>query len=208
MGNLLQLAKAGLYNLKINPSLDEASEQAVNDLSAVHTQIGALSGRLLAIVRERTPGQPERVNLGHVVAEGVQASRTHERVRGCELRSSFAECPALVNPVTLQRSLLNLILNAADATEGRGIIDVRLTASREAAMLEVHDNGPGIPEDQRQRVFEPFYTTKSMGTGLGLLSVKAFAEEHNGRVEVLRSPLGGACFRLTLPLARPPSAGA
>jgi two-component system sensor histidine kinase HydH len=200
MGNLLQLAKAGLYTLKIDPALDTGSEQAVGDLSAVHTQLGALSQRLLTIVRERTPGQPERVNLGHIVAEGVQASRTHERVRGCELRSSVTDCVALINPVTLQRSLLNLILNAADATEGKGIIDVRLSATADAAILEVHDNGPGIPEERRQRVFEPFFTTKAMGTGLGLLSVKACAEEHNGRVVVESSPLGGACFRLTIPV--------
>jgi signal transduction histidine kinase len=112
---------------------------------------------------------------------------------------------AMVNPITLHRSVLNLVLNAADAVEGRGIIEVRLSASGPQAVLEVHDNGPGIPEDQRRRIFEAFYTTKAMGTGLGLLSVKACADEHHGHVEVLSSPLGGALFRLTLPLAPKPT---
>jgi two-component system sensor histidine kinase HydH len=208
MGNLLQLAKTGIYNLKIHPTLGEAGEQAVSDLSAVHTQLGALSHRLLTVVRERTPGQPEQMNLANVVAEGVQAARAHDRVRQCEVTVSLVDCVALVNPVTMQRCLLNLIINAADATKGRGKIEVRLSMSSGQAVLEVHDNGPGIPEDQRRRVFGAFYTTKAMGTGLGLLSVRACAEEHRGRVEVLKSPLGGACFRLTLPLVSPPPAPA
>lgn len=208
MGNLLQLAKTGLYNLKVHPTLGEGGEQAVSDLSAVHTQLGALSQRLLTVVRERTPGQLDRKNLAHVIADGVQAARAHERVKRCEITVSLVDCTALVNPVTMQRCLLNLIINAADATEGHGRIEVRLSVSGGQAVLEVHDNGPGIPEDERQRIFGAFYTTKAMGTGLGLLSVRACAEEHRGRVEVLRSPLGGACFRLTIPLPVPAVAGA
>ena len=204
MGNLLQLAKTGLYNLKIDPGLGEAGDQAVSDLSAVHTELGALSQRLLTVVRERTPGQPERKNLAHVVAEGVKAARAHDRVRGCEVTANLADCIAMVNPITMQRCLLNLILNAADATGGRGKIEVRLSTSGGQAVLEVHDNGPGVPEEERRRIFGAFYTTKPMGTGLGLLSVRSCADEHRGRVEVLRSPLGGACFRLTLPLAPAP----
>jgi two-component system sensor histidine kinase PilS (NtrC family) len=214
MGNLLMLAQAGLYSLKAHPTLGPDGEQAVSDLSAVHSQLGALAQRLTTVVRERTPGRTERVNLSHVVGEGIQVARAHDRVRDCGVTASLADCAALVNPVTLQRSLLNLILNAADATQGTGRIEVRLSTSGNQAALEVHDSGPGIPEQLRQRVFEPFFTTKTMGTGLGLLSVKACAEEHQGRVEVLPSPLGGACFRLTLPLTsmatprRPPEAAA
>jgi signal transduction histidine kinase len=207
MGNLLQLAQTGLYNLKIHPALGEAGEQAVKDLSAVHTQLGGLSQRLLTVVRERTPGQLERKNLAQVIAEGAKAARGHERLQHCELTTSLVDCTAVVNPVTMQRCLLNLIINAADATEGHGKIEVRLSVSGSQAVLEVHDNGPGIPEDERQRIFGAFYTTKPLGTGLGLLSVRSCAEEHRGRVEVLRSPLGGACFRLTLPLTLPPAAG-
>jgi len=201
MGNLLMLARAGLYTLKTHPDLGTDGDQAVAELSGVHDKLGALVQRLLTIVRERTPGQPEKVRLDQVVEEGVKVARADERVRNCEVMATLVDCTAVVNPVTLQRSLLNLIFNAADAAEGRGRIEVRLTTSGNQAALEVHDTGPGIPEDLRQRIFEPFFTTKNQGTGLGLLSVRACAEEHHGRIEVLPSPLGGACFRLTLPLS-------
>jgi signal transduction histidine kinase len=62
----------------------------------------------------------------------------------------------------------------------------------------VHDSGPGVPAERRQQVFEPLYTTKPNGLGLGLVSVKAAAKLHKGRAEVDTSPLGGACFRMVL----------
>ena len=93
----------------------------------------------------------------------------------------------------------HLILNAADATHGRGRIDVSLRRRDEVAVLEVQDNGPGVPAERRGAIFEAFYSSKPHGTGLGLLTVKVTAEEHGGTVEVLDSELGGACFRVTLP---------
>lgn len=200
MGNLLMVAQSGLHTLKIHPALGEEGEQAAAELSAALADLGALVQRLMTVVRERTPGQLERVNLAEVVAEAVQVARAHQRVQGCDLRASLEDCTTFGNPVTLQRALLNLILNAAEATQGTGRIEVRLSVSGYQAALEVHDNGPGISDEARQRIFEAFFSTKAKGTGLGLLSVRACAEEHRGRVEVLRSPLGGACFRLSIPL--------
>jgi two-component system sensor histidine kinase HydH len=204
MGNLLMVAQAGLFTLQLHPSESEHGAQAVSDLSAAHAQLAALVQRLLRVVRERTPGQPERVYLGPIVRDCLHVAKGHAAVRHCDVTASVVECEARANPITLHRSLLNLIVNAGDATEGRGRIEVRLAPVAGEAVLEVHDDGPGIPEELRQRVFEPFYTTKERGTGLGLLSVRACAEEHQGRVEVLPSPLGGTCFRLSLPLITAP----
>jgi two-component system NtrC family sensor kinase len=97
--------------------------------------------------------------------------------------------------------LINLVLNAAEATGPGGRIDVRLTGDGAEARLEVHDDGPGIPEERRPGIFEAFETTKPDGTGLGLFSVQHIAEVHGGRAEALASELGGACFRVSLPVA-------
>jgi len=70
------------------------------------------------------------------------------------------------------------------------------------AIVEVHDDGPGVPLAQRSKIFAPFHTTKEVGSGLGLVSVKVCAEQHGGRVVVSESDLGGACFRVTLPIGR------
>jgi signal transduction histidine kinase len=69
-------------------------------------------------------------------------------------------------------------------------------------MLEVRDNGPGVPEDAWERVFDPYYTTKAEGTGLGLAIVKKIVLEHDGEISCSRAPEGGACFRIRLPMSR------
>jgi signal transduction histidine kinase len=106
-----------------------------------------------------------------------------------------------VDEALIDRMLLNLILNAADATNGAGRIEVRLTGDAETVFIEVLDDGPGIADDAKAAIFEAFYTSKPHGLGLGLVSVKVCAEAHGGSVEVSRSDLGGAAFRVRLPRA-------
>jgi signal transduction histidine kinase len=107
--------------------------------------------------------------------------------------------------VIYQQMVGNLLLNAADsadATDPRILVNVVRT--HEALTVEVHDNGPGITPGKENEIFEPFYTTKGPGgSGLGLITVKACAQLHNGHVEVGRSvSLGGAEFSVILPAPR------
>ena len=69
------------------------------------------------------------------------------------------------------------------------------------AILQVRDNGPGVPEEAWERVFDPYYTTKSEGTGLGLAIVKKIVLEHGGEISCSKAPEGGACFQIRLPLS-------
>ena len=101
----------------------------------------------------------------------------------------------------LQQALMNLILNALDATPSGGVVRVSATASGSDVLLAVDDSGPGVPADVRDRVFEPFFTTKAAGTGLGLPMVHAIAAQHGGNATLGTSPLGGARFVLRLPKA-------
>ncbi|MBN8609294.1 MAG: hypothetical protein J0L92_01830 [Deltaproteobacteria bacterium] len=101
--------------------------------------------------------------------------------------------------------LMNLVQNAIDAAvskrgpEGANVLVRVLPGERGAAILEVHDDGPGIPEDERPRIFEPYYTTKAHGTGLGLPICDRIVSDHGGTLVVDESPLlGGARFVVTL----------
>ena len=98
--------------------------------------------------------------------------------------------------------MLNVATNAIQAA-GEGA-RLEITASpRHDGYIEIalSDNGPGIPEDVRERVFEPFFTTRSQGTGLGLAVVRAVVRGHNGEVKVANSNYGGAQVTLRLPMA-------
>ncbi|MBX3269217.1 MAG: HAMP domain-containing protein [Sandaracinaceae bacterium] len=114
--------------------------------------------------------------------------------------------PVQIDAQMLRRALDNLVRNAvqavaAAAPDGGGRVVVAARRDGASAVLEVRDDGPGIAEADRQRVFDPYYTTKSDGTGLGLAIVKKVVLEHDGSIECVAAPEGGACFRIRLPLA-------
>jgi signal transduction histidine kinase len=98
----------------------------------------------------------------------------------------------------LRRAFANLLRNAAEAMDGRGAIDVAVERDGSTIVVTIADHGPGIPEELRQRVFEPYFTTKSDGTGLGLALVRQAVEAHGGRIAVTETPGGGATFTVTL----------
>ena len=103
----------------------------------------------------------------------------------------------------LAGALCNLVMNALEATEKPVALDVWVGAlSEEWLQLRVRDNGPGIPEDIIDRVFDPFFTTRAQGTGLGLAVVAMTVSKHGGEICVRNRDSGGAEFLITLPIAR------
>ncbi len=102
----------------------------------------------------------------------------------------------------LRRAFANLYRNAAEAMKGRGVLDVTVTGNGAGLAVTIADHGPGIPAELRQRVFEPYFTTKDDGTGLGLALVRVTLEAHRGSISVSETPGGGATFAIVFP---PPS---
>jgi len=118
-----------------------------------------------------------------------------------ELRQVRVDCDA----VQIERALVNLVLNALDAVGPGGHVWIRggsNTPQAEWFGIAVEDDGPGIPTELQQRVFNPFFTTKDTGTGLGLAIVHRIAESHGGVIQVSNRDGGGALFRLCLPRCR------
>jgi two-component system nitrogen regulation sensor histidine kinase NtrY len=111
--------------------------------------------------------------------------------------------PVAVDRQMLRRALLNLIQNAADALADAKVeqprIKVSLSRSADLFVIDVEDNGPGIPDEMRDTIFDPYVTTKHSGTGLGLAIVKKIAIEHGGMITAAASSQGGARLRLTVP---------
>lgn len=106
----------------------------------------------------------------------------------------------------LHRVLVNLVTNGLQAQDGVGVEEpIRLSArdSNETVDIHVVDLGPGVPEAERRRIFEPDVTTKSTGMGLGLAIVESTVRAHGGDVAVMDAPGGGAHFRVRLPRLNP-----
>jgi signal transduction histidine kinase len=111
------------------------------------------------------------------------------------------------DPRLLRRLFRNLLENAG-RYGGSGPAIVTMRAGSSEAEISVCDSGPGVPEAEREKIFEPFYRLKSAsesggGAGLGLSLVRQIAERHGGRVRCVAGPGGGACFEVSLPLAKP-----
>jgi two-component system sensor histidine kinase HydH len=95
--------------------------------------------------------------------------------------------------------LLNLFLNAIQAMEGRGGIDVSLREERKLVHIVVQDNGPGLPVEP-EKIFEPFFTTKNRGSGLGLAVCKQLVEKHGGRILAESEKGKGTTMHVWLPM--------
>jgi signal transduction histidine kinase len=119
--------------------------------------------------------------------------------------------PALrinVDAAQIKQVLINLVQNAADACNGKGVVKLRarqgrkhfIGGDRNVAVLEVEDNGRGIPPESEKRLFDPFFTTKDTGTGLGLSIAASIVQKHGGALQYRTQPGHGTTFGVVLPL--------
>ena len=199
INNVLVVANSHLADVALGIAAERRSA-ALEALREAHAHLAALSKRLVAL--ERAPGSEGRqpVDLVRLARETVEFAKRHPSVRRCRISVSAVR-PLVVraHAATLSRVILNLLINAADATGGRGRIEIRVLAEGDGVRLEVHDDGTGVAADLREHIFDGLVTTKPDGSGLGLLSLRVAAVEHGGRIALGDSDLGGACFKLWLP---------
>jgi signal transduction histidine kinase/ActR/RegA family two-component response regulator len=172
-------------------------ETAVTRIRGTIDQLSKLS---------RKDAEPEKLDLGQVVRESLTLARPYLRRRGISLVEDIqAGVSVKGRRDNLGQVVLNLVFNAADACEQSNQptrrITVRVGEDTSKAVLQVDDNGPGIPESRIKTIFRPFYTTKARGkgTGLGLKICSDVVTAHGGHIEVFNRPEGGASFRVLLP---------
>jgi two-component system, NtrC family, sensor kinase len=175
-------------------------------------RIGASAQRILRFSRDlvqyaRPSGRDlEPIDLAAVVRQSVSICEHLVERGGVTLGIELDPELPVVRAISgqLEQVLINLITNAVHAVENGGRVMVRAQADERARVwLEVADSGPGISEEDHERIFEPFFTTKpdGKGTGLGLPIVRNIVEQHHGEIQVSRSDLGGAAFRVILPIS-------
>jgi two-component system, NtrC family, sensor kinase len=197
--NLLGGILASLNNARAavkDPSVEEDLELATRTARRAATLVQALLG--VARPGQRTLA-PVDLSLG--AADAIESARPAAEKRRVTLEHRREGDPVVKgDDGQLHQVALNLVTNALQAVKDRGHVRV-LTAVRDRkALLEVADDGPGIRPEVKERLFEPFFTTRENGTGLGLFVSYGIVERHGGRIEVDDAPGGGARFRVWLPL--------
>jgi PAS domain S-box-containing protein len=204
----------GIITSRIEIMLLDAEEhnlppQVREDLQVLHRatqRVARIAANLRSFARQ-TPREHTRVDLNAVVAETLLLMRKPLEVDGIMLVTSLH--PSLGTIVgdasTLQQVLLNLVTNAREAMAGRGgeiRIETSIVTARPGWVhVVIQDTGPGISPEELSKVFDPFYTTKSAGTGLGLSVSYGIIQDHHGTVDVQSVPGQGTTFVLAFPAA-------
>lgn len=179
-------------------------EAELSGARASANRLVTLNRRLSSAAKQETSVDLQRQDVAALVRETVTELRAHRTVRerAVELRLPDAPLIGRVSAILLHQAVTNLVLNAAEATRTGGRVVVVVEAERSppgGIAIHVDDDGPGVPEDQRDEIFSALRTTKPTGSGLGLYSVRACVTALGGQVSVARSPFGGARFSVHIP---------
>ena len=153
---------------------------------------------LLLFARPPRPN-PMPVEITMLVSSTAELLHEDPALNAVRIEVHGAAPPVQADPGLLQIVFLNLMVNSAQAMRGVGEIKVSVEASNGACRIAVSDNGPGIPLEAREKIFMPFFTTKSRGTGLGLATAKRLVEAHRGTIDVRCPAQGGTTVIVQLP---------
>ena len=206
--------------LSLRP-LDDVTKRGIDTILSESERAAKIVRNLLTFSRKRHTTRA-MIDVNQIVRETLSLRAYDQRVSNVTTIEALAGGLPLVfaDPHHVKQVLLNLIVNAEQAmlaSNGRGALVTRTwyDAERASVVLEVNDDGPGIPEDVRAKIFDPFFTTKAVGqgTGLGLTVAYAIVQEHGGRIRVASEAGQGASFFVEFPasggvirqVARPPT---
>jgi signal transduction histidine kinase len=206
LGCILNNAEAAELILKSNaPDVMELRE-LLADIRKSDYRASEIIRQLRALM-SKTKSKFGEVDLNTVVREALEIAEIQAHANDITLHASLApsELPVVGDPIQLQQVFLNLVINGIDAVNGspRGRRDIVIsTAPADDYFVEasVSDSGPGISKENLDRIFNPFFSTKESGMGVGLSLCRTIVEAHNGEIWVGNGMAGGAVFRLRLPL--------
>jgi two-component system sensor kinase FixL len=181
---------------RIRNAIGRAGEQAV--------RAGQIIQRLRGLAM-RSDGERRIELIPALVKEAAELALIGSKHRGLSIRieDELGHVTVIVDKIQIQQVLLNLLRNAAEAIaeqQAREII-LHAEARGETVQISVVDNGPGLPDEVRNKLFQPFVTTKQTGMGVGLSICHSIVAAHDGRLWAEPNPEGGTIFRLTLPTA-------
>lgn len=176
-------------------------EQYVSVAKGEINRLDYIVTQFLHAIRPTAP-QLKLASLNQVVLKTLELLQPELDNRGLHVRTRLArQLPATpIDAQQIQQVLVNLVKNAIQAMTTSGTLSIQTGETSEEVWVSVSDTGGGIPQEQINRIFEPFYTTKKKGSGLGLMIVQRIVRAHGGRIEVESQVERGTTFRIWLPL--------
>ncbi len=179
-------------------------EQLGSRLEIIHGELHRLESIVDHFLRLAGPSalELERVELPRIVNHVCELLRPEAAARSIQIVTTLPESlpPLQADPVRLTQALMNLVINAIQAVEREGRIEVTARVTGDSVAVAVRDNGPGIPPATLAPIFDPYFTTKPEGSGLGLWIAQQIVTAHGGSLKAQNGASGGAVFTMVLPL--------
>ncbi len=183
------------------PNLSAEGKEVLGFIISETERLNKLVSSLIDAARPRPPALTH-VNLVDIAQNVIAMLKSQTQQKELQVTlTSHHKMPVLVDADQMTQVLMNLLMNAIQILPVKGIIEVNLTENSGQILLDVLDNGPGIVAENQTQIFEPFFTQRAGGVGLGLAVVKQIVEAHGGEIQYLTSAYGGAQFRICLPTA-------
>jgi signal transduction histidine kinase len=181
---------------------NEVAREMAGYISAEVDRANSLITRFLQFARPLQL-RPERADLVQTLDRAI--AMVEREARDVSIHKNYApEIPPFsFDPELLERVVYNLVLNAAQATPAGGTVTIKARAAAGTVEIAVIDRGAGIDPQHIETIFNPFFTTKPDGVGLGLAIVAKIVDEHGGKITVESEPKKGSIFRVLLPMERP-----
>ncbi len=146
---------------------------------------------------------PTKGNINNVVNESLPIVSGLAQARNVKVQNlSSGDPPSMFfDSERIKQALINLLANAIEASPEEGTVSIYCYHKRKELIIDIKDQGTGVPSDKREEIFSPFFTTKEGGSGLGLAIVKKIVEAHHGNLKILDEHEGGIIFRMTIPFS-------
>jgi signal transduction histidine kinase len=197
LNNVLMCMSGQLEELAEHQGDDEHLAALRKSIASSIDGLTRLTARIASASSQSNLNERQVIQLDETLDQILNMARRHPAVRRCTLTPPAKSNASLTcNETLFEETVLNLIINAAQAAGPDGKVQIHVLHLDGQLAVEVHDNGPGVPEDQIEEIFTACYTTKPDGTGLGLLTARTFASTHGAEIIVKTSPLGGALFQI------------
>lgn len=198
------ILRSSAQMLARDPGLNDEARELTGFIESEADRLNRLVTTLLDSARQRTPHcQP--TDLHDVIRHVAALLEAQAGKNNISITLDLACTPSIVplDAEQMTQVLLNLVLNALQILPPEGRITITTRRDDAHAIIEVADNGPGIPDEAIQQVFDPFFTKREGGVGLGLAVVQQIVHGHEGVIRAGRSAMGGALFTITLPMRTP-----
>ena len=180
-----------LIEMSSKDNVDEKLEKRLGMIKKASDRMSRQINDVLDFVRTRPP-ELEKKSLAKILESSIKSNES----KTVKISKPKNDVKIMCDSKQLEVAFGNIITNAIQAVGDSGKIKIRLIDNKDDVQIEIEDSGPGIPADKIEQIFDPLFTTKPSGTGLGLVSCKNIVEQHGGKISVRNNP---TIFEISLP---------